>query len=253
MIGLLIWLALALSGKLLPPEWPKEVFVLTGVLLLFLPTLLDAHLGASWLRHTQLVALQEPAVFQGMLVPEVEADYYHDILLRLHTYFSVYPTKTFLNLTPDALWGAVDPHYYQISRMFVYWDWAIPIVDPAYGGKVRAYIQQHRPLLLVRDPVVFPAYCSINLKGRDADKIVMYSRDFLVHVPSEDVFTISQTIQGKQLTSLFDDLEVRASTTSGVLDIIPKGKTKLLPHTLSQHFVITSKLFGDCPADLSSH
>lgn len=158
--------------------------------------------GWRYYQNTHFVTLSEPSVLAKMRVTSDEAKVLSDLQTRLQIYFSSYPQKSYINISPDALYGMIDTqHVYFFHEQHVYWDWATETIFKDYPEKLITTVSTTRPLIIMREPIAFlelENYCQTDLAINHVMRIHTFQRPLLVRVPAEDLLR-TEVISGKLL------------------------------------------------------
>jgi hypothetical protein len=213
--------------------------VLTSVLILvsFSSFFATAVSGIRYYTRAPFETLTSPPVLVSMRVAREEKEVLGSVEDKLQTYFARYPGKTYINVTPDALYGLFDSHAYFFHKQHVYWDWASEAVFTDYMSALDSYVSAHRPLILVRDPLEFEDYCTIDLA---------IQRPLLVRVPIEDVISIQRKAPGWQIDSHFGPIHVSDESLGWDVKQIDTDTITLRSASAAAQIAIDSDFAGKC-------
>lgn len=264
MIGILFFMTHIFSTKITSALHVKKYSLYLSVciiFLIFLPTLRDDIHGIKFLSSLHYTRLESPSILQGMYVEKPEQELYDGVTSRMSLYFSLYPQKTYINMTPDALYSAIDPHFAYVHPLYVYWDWATQTLYPDYLSRMHVYVDEHRPLILAREVTDFPGYCTVNLALAHPLQIEIYSRPLRFMVPIEDLFAFTKKTESSYIaTSKLDSLLLKSIlyNVSSTATASANSNKRILKNTsesvaLPTHvkgtkmeLYFTSEVFGEC-------
>lgn len=237
--------------------------VLTTVVLgiIYLPTLRNDVRGVRYLFSRQYAVAQRVPVLSGMQIEPAEQVFYDSVRARFDDYFSYYPNKMYLNLSPDALYSTLDSHFAQIHPMYMYWDWTSQTLYPDFLTQVGVYVDKHRPLIISREVTNFANYCQINLAVKEYLPVEIYARPLIVLTPAEGVVTVRRrTGTTYEMTAQLDTVTVdevivlhpyNATQSARIAEDIPETRSQLV--TVPWHanqtpiiFKFTTPLYGTC-------
>lgn len=209
--------------------------------------------GIIYYTRSPFVTLTSPPVLRGMKVVADEHQVMSSVENKLQEYFAKYPEKTYINVTPDGLYGLFDPHMYAFHTQHVYWDWASETVFTDYMEKLTAYVDAKRPLILVRDPLLFDGYCSVDLAIHHPIRIHMFQRPLVVRAPIEDVLNVQKKPAGWQIDSKFGSIQTKGENTNWKITQVDTDTINvqlMQTATSSSSLTIVSDFAGECTQEL---
>lgn len=120
------------------------------------------------------VPLSYPSFLSGMKTTAEEVAYLTQVPTILDQYFREHPDKTYINLTEQAYFSMINPHYRDFHLLYVNG----PILYPVYPDYVQAYtsyIQTYSPALFTRTTPAPVGYCEIELPQVMTPPISLYA------------------------------------------------------------------------------
>lgn len=229
---------------------------------LLTPFIITDMKGIKFYARSTFVAIESPEVIRGMLVTPEESTVFTRITSLTSLYFSLYPQKYGLNLSPDALYSLIDPHMQKIHRAAMYWDWATEAVWPDLLPLVRTRIQHDRPLVLSGNPGLPPdiekslskTYCVTDLSLQVPTRIQILNRPLFVHTPSEDVVTVTEDKGKVMITPRASDGQALIHVGKSVT-ILPLKRNEKTTVAVAQDqpFDIVVLPFGICHYHMPEH
>jgi hypothetical protein len=241
----------------------RATLLMTTVVLgiIYLPTLRTDFKGIQTLFSRPYALAQRIPILEGMYLEPAEQQLYDSLLTKMNAYFTVYPNKSYINTSPDALYSALDSHFVQLNPMPMYWDWAAQTIYPDLLQQIHAYVASNRPLIISRDVTDFSNYCSVNLALKSQIQIEIYSRALLVMVPAEDLIkVVRKSSTTYQVTTQIDEVDMTKVTLLHPSQASQSAKlAKNIPAQVSETITVpwhatntpaslefTTPLYGQC-------
>ncbi|MBI5619509.1 glycosyltransferase family 39 protein [Candidatus Gottesmanbacteria bacterium] len=171
--GHFFWAATPMIGFFLLIMLRQKMLRVALTILIIVFFFLRISLG---LQKTQnaYIPLSYPKFLIGMKTTTEEADYLTQVSRILDQYFLEHPDKTYINLTADAYFSMINPHYRSFHLLYVNWPMAYPVY-PDYEQAYKTYIQTYSPLLFTRTTPVPAGYCEIPLPQIMTPPIALYA------------------------------------------------------------------------------